>query len=498
MQFILLGVTLLILIVNVLVGLSRGFSRGLLRLITLLVAVVAAFFLAKGLSASLADKLMPLLEEALASNESINEFISTQPNAMEALAALAKMLVTPILFLLCYVALKIVTWIIYLILRAVFSVGKPKNLLVRRLGGLGMGLLAGLIGLLVFVTPVMGYTDILSRTVSEVDMISENESTATLVEYNASYIAPAAETPVASQIYKGIGSKIFKGLTTVEWDGEKADLETEWFAVLSVIDKAGELKGKSFVDYGTAESQVVHDMVDGVGGSKILSDIGSGVLNGVSNAWLQGNTFLGIAMPKLGDENADVIIFGVLRVFSTTSDETLVDDLDAFADVFDLLIKYDMMDLLAGGNADGEFAAHLVESGFLEEARALLASRERLKPVTVALADVGMRMLVAQLGLPEDYRETCGELMDDMSAVLKGAVNESGQIDTAVLADNLEVTLADHGVEIPAEATEIIAQGLTDEFTAEELTTLSGEEITDRLIERFGQLDNIEDLIPQQ
>ncbi|MBO5327173.1 MAG: hypothetical protein J6A84_03515, partial [Clostridia bacterium] len=62
----------------------------------------------------------------------------------------------------------------------------------------------------------------------------------------------------------------------------------------------------------------------------------------------------------------------------------------------------------------------------------------------------------------------------------------------------LQGILAEKQVQVPADAVDIIAEGLVDEFTAEELTTLSIEELTDRMIARFGSVDNIEQVLAAQ
>lgn len=497
MQFILLGVTLLILLINVLVGLIRGFSRGLLRAITLIVAVIVAFFLSKSLASSLAEQLVPVIQDAMASNAAMSDFMATQPNAVAAVSALARMLVTPILFLICYVLLKIVTLIIYFIVRKIFSIGKPQNALLRLAGGAAMGLVAGLVGLLVFVTPVMGYTSLVSRTVGELDMIAEGENTASLAQYNENYIAPASKAPVASQLYNGIGSKLFRGLTTVKWNDAKTDLETEWFAVVKVVDEASGLIGTPMAEFGEEQSKTIHAVIAGVGESRILSDVGSGILNSMSNAWLKGDTFLGIAAPDMGDENIEILINGILRVFSTTTSETLTGDLNSFADMFDLMIKYELFDVVTG-DTEVDLVDHVVKSGFLAEARTLLDSNERMKPVTVALSDIGMRVLVSELGLPENYRETSAELMQNMSEVIKGAVTDDGRVDADKLSESLVTVFAEHDVDVPDSATDIIAQGFVEEFTAEELNRLTPDEITDRLINRFSSVEGVENVVSAQ
>lgn len=488
MQYIIMLATLLILAVNVLCGIKRGVYRGLLRFVTLLLAVVAAFFLAKGLSATIADVVVPVVEEALASSEEFSAFLAENPVVGESLGVILQMLAAPLLFLICYMVLKAITLVVYFILRLVLRIKKPKGLLTRVVGGGLTGLGVGLIGVLVFVTPVMGYTDLFSRTAVKTQSFTENSS---LAEYNEQYLAPAAEAPVASTLYNSVGCKLFAGLTTTELDGAETDLETEWFSVIDLAEQAGKLSGKPVAEYGETESDAVHAMAAGVNKSKLLSAIGGGAANGISTAWLNGESFLGVARPETGDESMDIILNGFLRVLSTTDPTLIGDDLQFFADLFDLFIKHDVFSKISEDGSTDALVTQLATSGFLEDARALLTANPRMEPVVDAISDAGMRLLIRELGDPSTYLENHKELLDNISTVLKDAVDENGQIDTAALATGMQEKLAEKEISVPAAATEIIAEGLADEFTPEELESMSVDEITERMIDRFGTVENI-------
>lgn len=496
MQYIILGATVLIMVVNILVGMRRGFSRGLLRLVTLLVAVVAAFFTAKAVAASVAQMIAPALTQVFASDPDFAAFLQSNPVIGQSVGALTQMLVAPILFLLFYILFKIITLVVYWIL-CIF-VKKTKFFAFRWVWGAAFGALAGVIGVLVFVTPVMGYTQLLSNTITEAESLSSAMSEMELDEYNEKYITPASAAPVASQIYNGVGSKLFRGLTTVKWQEGDIDLASEWYAVIEVVDNATVFAKRPMAEYGTTESEAAHAMAKGVKNSHLISSLMGGALNGISNAWLSGEAFMGIQKPNAGDESIDVILNGLLRVFSTTSPEIIGEDLESFANVFDLFIKYEVFSKIGAEGGGDQVVTHLSSSGFLTEAREMLTASERMKPVVDAISDVGMRLLVRELGDPATYLEEHKELLDNMSNVLKDAVNSEGQIDKTAVSSGLQSVLAEKQVSVPAEAVDIIAEGLADEFTVEELNVLSTDELTDRLIARLGNVDNINQVLAAQ
>ena len=74
-------------------------------------------------------------------------------------------------------------------------------------------------------------------------------------------------------------------------------------------------------------------------------------------------------------------------------------------------------------------------------------------------------------------------------------MDAEGNINTEVLTDRMNTALAEHDITVPEEATQIIADALAEEFTGEELTSLTIADITDRLIEHLSDLPDLDQLI---
>jgi len=489
-QYIVLGAAVLILGINVIVGMSRGLKRGLLRLVLIAVAAVAAFFVAGALSDAVGAALVPKIQELLSSNPDLSSFFGENPEMLESVDAVAQMLVGPILLLLCYMVLKLITWLIYFILCKLLHI-KKEGALIRTTCGAALGLVIGVVGLVAFVTPVMGYTQLLSRTLSEADAVTARMGEMELEEYNEQYLAPAATAPIAAQAYDLLGSKLFCHLSSAEWNGETVELENEWFAVVGAVNSGIRLTEKPLAEYGETESQSIHAMIGSVEHSVLLSGIGSDAISTIAGAWLQGDTFMSVAKPAVGDESVEIILDGLLKVLATTDSESFGSDLDFFADLIDLMIEYGILEKINSVEQTDDLVAYLVTSGFLDETQQLLQANTRMRPVNEAISNAAMRLLVKQLGDPAKYLEEHGELMDAISGALKGAVDNEGNVNVEALAENVNNVLAEHQVDIPEAATEIIADALKEEFTGEELTSLSVPEITDRLIAHLGDLPNI-------
>ena len=494
MQYIIMIAAVLILVLNVVVGLFRGMNKGLIRLGTLALAAVVSFFAAGWISDAAGDLLLPYLQEFAASVPEIAGFFEQTGNVQQAVAVIAQMLAGPLLFVVCYVALSLITLVIHFILCRILRIKECKAAPVRMLGGAVTGLLVGVIGVFVFVTPVVGYTQLASETVVRAESLTAKVPELELEEYNEKYLMPAANTPGVKQLYDGLGRHLFRSLTSVEWEGKTVDLETEWFALIGAANEAAVLAEKPVEEYGDAEAESLHNITAKLSESALLCEIGSYAISEIADAWLAGEAYMGIAKPELGDESVELIFNALLSVMSTTDAEHFGGDMEFMADLVELFIKKDVLTKLNEGDAEG-LVAHLVTSGLLEEVRALFNSYQRMKPINDAISDAAMRLLVKQLGDPDTYLENYGDLMDEVSGALKDAVDAEGNINTEVLTDRMNTALAEHDITVPEEATQIIADALAEEFTGEELTSLTIADITDRLIEHLSDLPDLDQLI---
>ena len=497
MYVALLVVSFLILLLNVLYGMWRGTGRSILRLLTLALAAVGAFVLAKELSATLADVIAPKLRDMMSSNSFLTGFVKSNPEMPALFGALAEMMVAPVLFFLCYFILKPFSMIIYFILRTVFRVKKGRKPL-SKLGGAVVGFVIGVIGLIALAVPLIGYADLAVRSVEELDRGNEESILGEAAVYYDDYVKPIAQTPVMKIAYDLVGDRLFDNLTVTEWNGEQTQLEKEWFAILGVIREAKEFSKTPMAEYSEKETQTLRAFVESVASSRILTYLGGNTISGMSQAWLNGEGYFGIDSLTLGDANAQLILNGLLRVFAGTDPVVIVSDLHFLVDLFDLLVQYRMFSLLREDASTEAFIERMVTSGFLEAAYTQVRSNSRMDPLFKAMHDVGMNVLVSTLGLPAEYRENYGQLMDDMTHALQGCVGADGAIDVGQLHASLNQAFAENGVEISSAAAEVIASGLSGEFTAEELLGgLDAEEITNRLIERFEGAESLESVLPE-
>lgn len=495
MELIILGVCAFILIFNLFISFTRGTRKSLLRLLTVVVAAVASFFLARAVAGKFGTEVALWLQATVGADPNFAPMFSGAVSADDAIAVFVKMILAPLLFLLFYMALKGVLILVYWLLA---NATRPEYQDKARTHviALPIGLVIALIGIFVFISPVFGYLNVASEAITTADRGTGNETVAELATYNAEFIEPAKNTPACAALYNLLGDKLFDGLTMGKWQEEKIYLRSEAVVLADIVGNVQILGSREVEQYGDAECAALDAVAQDIGKSHILSVLCSGVLNTASNHWLEGKDFMGIAAPDIGT-SGNILLNAFLKVFSTSTWENIGADLDFFVDVFALAVKHDMLVSIRSSD-DAALSALMVDSGFLAEVQALLTTHPRMDPVGVALIDIGMRNALKAMGLPESVSETCGPLLADMAAALQQTpVKANGGIDDASLKSSLLTVFADNEIEINEASTQLVAQGVAEYFTPQEVATLTTEQLVAKLAERFEAV-NISDLAAAQ
>lgn len=510
MSFILPAVCLLIIAADLLFAFGRGFTKTLIRLATVVLSAALSFFIAPAVAGKIGPKVMEALRN-LPEAASFLSYFEEHAEAADAMTLFCRMLVAPALFLALYLIFKLVTLVVYAILSALFGKIGGKH----RLLALLPGALCAVIGVSVFLVPVMGYLTVSDRVMT----ISERLATETkgagggaastggeagstggeaastgggeapafdAAKAREKYLSPMLHAPVVSGLYEKAGAKLFIRLSGGKIGGEQTDLLREIGALSDVLSDFSVLRNKQMTAYGETEAAAVSATVTHLSASPMLKTTLAGFLSGAAKNWQAGEAFLGMQKPSMG-ANGDIVLSGFLTVFETTDSEKLPGDLTSFSNIFNLMVEYRVFERLGEDSGEGNFLLELEASGFLSELEKELDANPRMQPVKDAIYKAATRALIEQLGVNENFKEACAPVLADLTTALRATPRtEKGGFEREALSKNLSAALAKNEITLSDTLTDLVGQGVDGFFAGREvtdLTTLTDDAVMDLLSE---------------
>lgn len=497
MSFILPAVCLLIIAADLLFAFGRGFTKTLIRLATVVLSAALSFFIAPAVAGKIGPKVMEALRN-LPEAASFLSYFEEHAEAADAMTLFCRMLVAPALFLALYLIFKLVTLAVYAILSALFGKTGGKH----RLLALLPGALCAVIGVSVFLVPVMGYLTVSDRVMTISERLATEtkgagggaastggEAASTGGEAGSTgsgkapafdaaaarekYLSPMLHAPVVSGLYEKAGAKLFIRLSGGKIGGEQTDLLREIGALSDVLSDFSVLRNKQMTAYGETEAAAVSATVTHLSASPMLKTTLAGFLSGAAKNWQAGEAFLGMQKPSMG-ANGDIVLSGFLTVFETTDSEKLPGDLTSFSNIFNLMVEYRVFERLGEDSGEGNFLLELEASGFLSELEKELDANPRMQPVKDAIYKAATRALIEQLGVNENFKEACAPVLADLTTALRATPRtEKGGFEREALSKNLSAALAKNEITLSDTLTDLVGQGVDGFFAGREVTDLT-------------------------
>lgn len=388
------SVALVFLILGFVVGWVRGYQKSLTRFIIVLVVAVVAFFITPVITEAVLDfnlakygvevngQVVATVEDYLIAQISqvgeIAELMESSATLRAFVTALPAMLVNVVLFTVLFFLLKWISMLIYWIFAGIFFnkkklEGKSKVKLV----GAGVGTLQALIALAILLVPLFGFANIINTVQNEFDQAN---STSTAVVANAAAVSDTApsenenediqieetvnevstyvgafENTWVVKVYSAFGIdklsvSVFNELSKQEVNNVTTNLTTELSAVAKILPYAQNLlNGGSEIN--TEFVNNVDRIIDSAFSSPVLENIVSEVISSASAKWANGETFLGLEMPKIeNNEGINNVISNVFNSLQNSTVATIRTDTDAIVSVLRILTEDDIISAMNSGN----------------------------------------------------------------------------------------------------------------------------------------------------
>ena len=433
----------------------RGFSKSALRTAAVLVSALAAIITCLILKAELSELVLNLVQENSDQvSDALKELNGVSPLLVELIPQLIGALIAPIVCLVFFFLYWTVFSIACLVLSLVFKKLMHKwnkKIPLSRLWAAGIGFVEGLVIVGMLFIPISGYLSLVRPAMDglvEQNLLETDETT----EQIQTVIRDIDDAPVLV-IHRTLGGELVSdGLMKVEVGGNKVNLRKEVKPVMGLVVTVSELGGTELSEYGIREADLIRSLGTSFKESKLLAPIVGDVLFAATDAWLNGETFLDMEKPSMGEDDQ---LFGPFldRLFLVLHDdakdaELLQADIQTLADVIAIFVQNDVI-----ANLDNE--EKLVETlggdGVVKTMIETLGKNESMKVLIPEVTNLGVRAIGQVLNIPANADEVYGEFMDEVAAAINSTASMTEEQRVETLTQQLTTAFDEAGVAIDPE-----------------------------------------------
>ncbi|MBQ8214578.1 MAG: hypothetical protein IJZ80_11260 [Clostridia bacterium] len=478
-----------ILAVNILFAFLRGLSKSRIRGICILVSAVIAvcvtlFFKSTLTSQEFTDAILPWLRDQ--GQDEIKSFLEISPTLNEiilkCLTSLIAPLVTFVLFLICM----FVTWVIYLVITLIFGDSlrthneKAKFRLPR---ALVWGAVQGIVTVVILLMPVSAYLDFAPEVmdaVLETNVVDEDgeEIMQTVLDDT---VRPMNDGAIL-KVYRTLGGK---GLTCLVTDFKIGNVRThlgeEIDSVAAFACNIARLTKTDFTEYSSDEAVVIVAISDSFEDSVLLPAIAGEIIYGATDAWLNGQAFIGIERPVPEGEVGEVteeFLTALIRILHADARNypALQRDIRTVADMVASLANHEIFAKIKDTDA---LISALSKSGIMKDLIIAVGENSSMKILIPQITNMGVRSVALTLAVPKDKEAVYHSVFEDLIDAI-GNVNSIGDDKARIerLSTYLDNIFEENGLDIPSGIADVVAVAMDrDLMKASKSDTLTVDDV---------------------
>lgn len=473
---------LLFILVLTLFGALLGLARGRKKAIARAVTILAAFLIALILTGPVLGSVTPekIAEVAGELPTELVDVLTVAPS----LFAFAIGLVKPMIFLVIFFALTVVLWFVYFIV-SLFLRYKKKEKRRRKMGAL-IGALQGLLVAVLLLTPILGYATMADEALGAYVEMADPADTADIVELREEFLTPITGNGLLSATAT-VTKPLFSSLSSAKTDTAKISVSKEIPLLLMAMDDVTLITEKidNLSGFGPEEKAALRGISDSFAESDFLPTVTAEILSGITSRWAGGETFMDIEKPEVEGEFGG-IVDTLLDLFADSTAETVERDFDTIVEFLILLVDYDVIDAMNGDEDIFESLTRVnpeTDKTFIKAAVALLDTNPHLSPLRSEIMSLGAQTVISQLGTPEEIREKCEPMVDELVTILRDAEGDTNEEKIESLTPVIKKELANNEIdEIPEEIVDEASRFLLDKL---EEDNVSLEDITEEDVFRI-------------
>ena len=333
----------LFVVIEIFVGLSRGGFRSMVRLVFVLLSAVVAVILTNYAMGQYGDTIYNAVNDNLGitdkMGEQLAELSAASPTLAEYLPALLLGVAAPLVFVLLFVALSLVTMILGAIVNAIFKKFANNKSSVSRFYGLIISILCAVVAVSCILMPVTGYLVNAGKVYTKLEEEEVIESSSEEGAKIAEALKNVDKQPVVAAEYY-LTSFLFEMTTTYKvGNGAKSNIVADATAVAEVAPAIVNLGAMDFSNVENIDVTPLRSILTGIGKNEPIRAIIAEILSYASGKWLNYEEFMGLNLKEQLPEDVKDDLDPALEKLNATTYETVIDDLNDFIDEIEALSR---------------------------------------------------------------------------------------------------------------------------------------------------------------
>ena len=482
-------------------GAARGFSKSVIRLFTVGASAIGALLSVMGIS-----RLIVKTAGAGGGEQKVDALLNSYfPGLVDSMPQLVKpmlseidastatifvmmimaIILSPILFIVFFYLFRFITFFIYKLLAGLAGAISYGRGIASIILGAVVGLMQGILIAAVVIVPISGLCNV-AMDAREPLMGSSDEPNGYINLAYTTVIDDLSDNPMFDLVDKFGGSIAYEKMITVRIDGEKKDMAGECVDAIRVVTDILPIAkpGYDWVHPGEVQRESLTNAVEDIGESELLASLISDVVRGMANSVRNGSFDL-----KLSGA-AKVLVDDAMLMLSTSTKETIVEDLDLVVDVYFIICDHKLIDTLRSGdpNAVRDILTKKGDDGKTTADAILdrLNKYDRAHTIVTSLTKLSLSMMQEALGFDEDTTEIYESVKEDMTNILnhnKSDFATEEEYKEQVSAD-LDQALADNNLNVDEETKKVMVDYIADNYGDHE-GEITDKEINDALLSYY-------------
>ena len=528
---ILLGAVLLVVALCAGIAALFGFSKSRVHLIITAAsaALVLVFCWVIKLVLPSADTLMTLVRNnlgligeqfganAVEITTQALEFAAISPTLVELVLQLVVALALPMLCVVLFAVLFLTAWVVSLLVFAVVAivrailrkraakraaklaaeqaetvegeaveveVTQPKrrrNPVLFRFIAAGMGAVQGVIIVAILLIPLSCYLSIAQPTLNELTAQGVLPADEPVIAQVQDVINELDSAPVL-KAYRTLGGKALSdSVMSMKVAGMNVKVSEELSSIITLSQHVLALADNTdFATYGEEEAAIISAIGDSFADSRLLSPIVGDVIFAATDAWLNGESFVGIEAPSLGEggELLEPMLVAVLEILHDDARQAVLlqADVKTTAELVSILARSGALANLSDTKAlmsalGGDTVNTLVTT---------LGANQSMKRLIPEIMNLGVRAVGQVLNIPANASAVYDQYMTTVTDTLNNVSRLPEQQRLQAISEQLNTAFDTAGMEVDTQVMELYAAAMLHD-----LVENNTQEITEADVQAF-------------